>query len=67
MRKLFVGRCGLSLPQSFSERRSERALILSERERERRSKVQEWARARAHLKSTERERKLAIIFVLKII
>ena len=46
--------------QSFSER----TLVLSERERERRSKVQEWARA--HPKSAERERKLALIFALKI-
>ena len=46
--------------QSFSER----ALILSERERH--SKVQGWAWARAHPKSTERERKLALIFALKI-
>ena len=58
--------------QSFSERRSierrsERALILTERECERSSKVQEWARARAHLKYTERERKLALIFALKIL
>ena len=44
--------------QSFSER----TLVLSERERERRSKVQEWARARAHPKSAKRERKLALIF-----
>ena len=41
-------------------------LILSEREREWRSKAQERVRARAHPKSTERERKLALIFALKI-
>ena len=50
--------------QSFSERK----LILSEheRERERRLKAQRWARVRAHPKSTERERKLALIFALKV-
>ena len=36
-------------------------------ERERRLKVQEWARAREHPKSAERKRKLALIFALKII
>ena len=38
------------ITQSFSERRSERELILSEPERERHSKAQRWARARAHPK-----------------
>ena len=51
--------------QSFSERRSierrsERAFISSERERERRSKVQG-----AHPKSAERERNFALISALK--
>ena len=51
-----VTKCSVLL-QSFSKRRSI----------ERRSKAQEWARARAHLKYTERKRKLALIFALKII
>ena len=57
--------------QSFSERRSierrsERALVESERERERRSKLINERWAWAHPKITERERKLALIFALKI-
>ena len=54
----------ITVGQTFSERRSERELIVSERERERRSNVQRWARARAHPKSAERQ--LALIFALKI-
>ena len=50
--------------QSFSERRSiERR---SERERERRSKLINERWAWAHPKITERERKLALIFALKM-
>ena len=53
--------------QSFSERRSyerrsERALMTDERERERNHFPSTWARAGAHWKTDERERKLALIF-----
>ena len=58
--ELFTGGWLIAGTGCFSERRSERALILAEREW--RSKVQGWARARAHPKSNERERKLSLIF-----
>ena len=57
----------MCVKQSFSERRTierhlKRALIVSERERC--SENDRWARA--HIKITERERKLALIFALKM-
>ena len=57
--------------QSFSERRSierrsERALIWSERERERRSNIHWWALSASAPKISERERKFALIFALNM-
>ena len=52
--------------QSFSERRSERALIWSERERERHSNSRWWALSASAPKISEREREFALIFALNM-